>query len=160
MATMESMPPDTRAFVSMYKWHRIDPVPWAKPRKPLSESRVGLVIAACMTMPDQPPFNAEQPDNDPSIRIIPSDIDPRELVNTYPDQGFDHSGLEADPNLLVPLDRLREMVSAGEIGELAPRTASICGHLPKPKALIEETAPEIARVFEEDSADTVVLVPA
>jgi D-proline reductase (dithiol) PrdB len=160
MATMDSMPPDTRAFVSMYKWHRIDPVPWAQPSKPLSESRIGLVISACMVMHGQPPFDAEKPDNDPTMRVIPSGIDPRVLENTYPGQGFDHTGLEADPNLLVPLDRLREMAAAGEIGELAPRVVSICGHLPKPRVLIEETAPQIANVFIEDAADAVLLVPA
>ena len=55
----------------MYKWQRIDPVPFAPMSKPLSEARVGLVVMACMTMPDQEPFDVSQPDNDPSIRIVP-----------------------------------------------------------------------------------------
>ncbi len=160
MATMESLSPDLRSFVKAYQWKRIDPVPWAEPRKSLAESRVGLVVHACMVMPNQPPFNAEQPGNDPSIRIVPSDVDPRVLVNTYPGQGFDHAGLQADPNLLIPLDRLREMVGRGEIGELAPRTVSLCGHVTKPKVLIEETAPEIARMFVEGGVDVALLVPA
>jgi hypothetical protein len=160
MATMENLNPDLRTFVKMYKWQRIDPVPWAEPGRPLSDSRVGLVVNACMTMPDQPPFDAEQPDNDPSIRIVPSETDPRMLVNTFPGQGFDHAGPFADPNLLIPLDRLREMHDRGEIGGLTPRTVSLCGHLPKPKALIEETAPEIARMFVEDGAEVVIVVPA
>ena len=160
MTTMEKLNPDLRAFLTMYKWARIDPVPWAVLAKPLAESRIGLVVNACMTMPDQPPFNAELPDNDPSIRTVPSDTDPLALENTYPGQGFDHAGLEADPNLLVPLDRLREMVTSGELGELGPRVVSLCGHLTKPKVLIEETAPEIARMFVEDGIGVAVLVPA
>jgi hypothetical protein len=160
MTTMEKLDPDLRAFLTMYKWTRIDPVPWAVPRKPLSESRIGLVVHACMTMPDQPPFNAELPDNDPSIRVVPSGTDPRVLVNTFPGQGFDHAGLQADPNLLVPLDRLREMVGTGELGELGPRVVSLCGHLTKPKELIAQTAPEIARMFVEDEIDVALLVPA
>ena len=160
MTTMEKLDPDLRGFLTMYKWTQIDPVPWAVPSKPLSESRVGLVVHACMTMPDQPPFNAELPDNDPSIRIVPSETDPLTLVNTFPGQGFDHAGLQADPNLLIPLDRLRDMVESGEIGELGPRTVSLCGHLTKPKVLIEETAPEIARMFVQDGIDVALLVPA
>ncbi len=81
-------------------------------------------------------------------------------MNTFPGQGFDHAGLQADPNLLIPLDRLRDMVESGEIGELGPRTVSLCGHLTKPKVLIEETAPEIARMFVEDGIDVALLVPA
>jgi hypothetical protein len=160
MATMETLNPELRTFLKMYKWQRIDPVPWATPAKPLSDSRIGLVVNACMTMPDQPPFEAEKPENDPSVRIVPSETDPRVLVNTFPGQAFDHAGLFADPNLLIPLDRLREMRDGGEIGDLTPRTVSLCGHLPKPRVLMAETAPEIARMFVEDSADVVLLVPA
>jgi len=160
MTTMEKLSPELRGFLTLYKWVRIDPVPWVAPAKPLAESKLGLVVHACMTMPEQPPFHAELPDNDPSIRIVPSDIDPRVLVNTYPGQGFDHAGLQEDPNLLIPLDRLREMVADGEIGELGSRVVSLCGHLTKPKVLIEETAPEIARIFVEDGIEVALLVPA
>lgn len=160
MTTMDALNPELRTFLKMYKWQRVDPVPWAEQLQPLSQSRVGLVVMACMTMPDQPPFEAERPDNDASLRIVPSDTDPCSLVNTYPGQAFDHAGLSLDANILVPLDRLREMVRDGEIGGIAPRVASICGHLPKPKQLIEETAPEIALMFAEDLADVVLLVPA
>lgn len=160
MTTMEKLDPGLRTFLTTYKWVRNDPVPWAVPRKALSESRVGLVVLACMTMPDQEPFDAEQPGNDPSIRVVPSATDPRDLVNTFPGQGFDHAGLQADPNLLIPLDRLREMVAAGEIGGIGPRTVSLCGHITKPKVLIRETAPKIAQMFVDDGIDVALLVPA
>ncbi len=160
MTTMGKLSPELRTFLQLYKWHEIDPVPWATPTTPLSQSRVGLVVTACMTMTDQPPFDAERDENDASIRYIPSDTDPRTLVNTFSAQAFDHSGLQADPDLLVPIDRLREMEYAGEIGELAPRVVSLCGHLPKPRALIEESAPDIARLFAGDRVDTVICVPA
>jgi D-proline reductase (dithiol) PrdB len=160
MATMDELPPPVRDFVRAYSWHRIDPVPWAEVRTPLRRARVGLVATACMTNPGDPPFDAEQPGNDPSIRIVDSATDPAALVNTFPGQGFDHAGLAADANLLVPLVRLREMAAGGEIGEIAPRTVSLCGHLPKPRRLIDPVAPEIARMFVRDSADVVLLVPA
>lgn len=160
MATLEELPPKVRTFVKMYAWQHIDPVPFAQPSKPLAESRVGLVITACMTMPGQPPFHAEEPEADPSIRIVPSDTDPRILVNTFPGQAFDHAVLSEDPNVLIPLDRLREMTAAGDIGEIAPRTISLCGHIPKPRRLIDHTSPEIARLFADDGADVVLLVPA
>lgn len=160
MTTLDKLSPELRTFVKMYKWQHIDPVPWAPPIQLLKESKVGLVVLACMTLPDQPPFEAERPDNDPSIRIIPSDVDPCTLVNTYPGQGFDHSGLQQDANLLVPLDRLRDMVRSGEIGSIAPRMVSMCGHIIKPEVLIEQTAPEVALLFAEDMADVVLLVPA
>lgn len=160
MARMQELDPELRAFLQMYKWHQLDLIPWARMPRPLTEARVGLVVTACMTTDDQPPFDAEKPGNDPSLRIIPSEMNPAELVNTYPGQNFDHAGLQADANLLIPLDRLREMEASGEIGEFAPEVVSLCGHLPKPKALIEETAPEVARIFLEDGVRAAILVPA
>ena len=160
MATMEELAPEVRGFLSVYQWHRINPVLWADMRVALPQARVGLVVTACMTNPGDQPFDADQPDNDPSIRVVASTTDPALLVNTFPGQAFDHAGLAADANLLIPLDRLREMVAAGEIGELAPRVVSLCGHLPKPRRLIESTAPEIARMFVEDGVDVALLVPA
>ena len=160
MTTMDRLTPELRTFVKMYKWQQVDPVPWASPIGLLKDSLVGLVVMACMTLPDQPPFEAERPENDASMRIVPSETDPCTLVNTYPGQGFDHSGLQLDANLLIPLDRLRDMERAGLIGGIAPRTVSLCGHITKPQRLIEETAPQIASLFAEDLADVVLLVPA
>jgi len=160
MATMQGLPKDLRDFLSTYPWHQVDPVPWAEMETPLEEARVGLVVMACMTNPGDPPFHGDAPENDPSIRVVNSDSDPQALVNTYPGQAFNHAGLRADANLLIPLDRLRDMVADGEIGEIAPRTVSLCGHLPKPQKLIDFTAPEIARLFISDGVDVVLLVPA
>jgi len=160
MATLQEMPPDVRDFVRAYSWHRIEPVPWAETSTPLAHARVGLVVTACMVNPGDPPFEAEQPDNDASIRIVHAGTDPATLLNTFPGQAFDHAGLAADANLLVPIDRLHEMTDAGEIGGLTERVVSLCGHLPKPRALMEHTAPEVARIFAEDEADVVLLVPA
>ena len=109
---MEELSPQLRTFVQMYAWRRIDPVPWAPVIKSLAESRVGLVFMACMVTPKQQPFTPREPDFDASLRIVASDTDPRTLVNTYPEQAFDHSVLAQDPNVIIPLDRLREMAAA------------------------------------------------
>lgn len=160
MATMSGLDPELRAFLTMYKWQRIEQVPWAEVKESIERSRVGVVVTACMTAPDQPPFDAYQPENDASMRVYPPHTLPSTLVNTYPEQSFDHAALQQDANVLVPLDRLREMVDNGEIGELGPRVVSLCGHLPKPQRLIAETAPEIARMFLEDEVDCALIVPA
>lgn len=160
MATVEELAPDVGDFVKAYQWQRIDPVPFAEVRIPVERARVGLVITACMTNPGDMPFQAERPENDSSIRIVNSDVDPATLVNTFPGQAFDHAGLETDPNLLIPLDRLHELVRGGEVGEVAPHTVSLCGHITKPRRLMEATAPEVARLFVNDDVDAVLLVPA
>jgi D-proline reductase (dithiol) PrdB len=72
---------------------------------------------------------------------------------------FDHSGIEADRNLALPLDRLRELVGAGVVGEAAPRHFSIMGSLIAPAQLLSESGPEITRELKEDVIDGVLLAP-
>ena len=72
---------------------------------------------------------------------------------------FDHSGIERDRNLALPLDRLRELADAGLVGEAAPRHFSIMGSLIAPARLISESGPEIARKLKEDAVDAVLLAP-
>lgn len=72
---------------------------------------------------------------------------------------FDHSGIEADRNLTLPLERLRELVGAGEIGEAAPRHFSIMGSIIAPARLISESGPEFARKLRQDAVDGMLLAP-
>ena len=74
-------------------------------------------------------------------------------------KAFDHSGIEADRNLALPLDRLRGLVEAGVVGEVAPRQFSTMGSLIAPARLISESGPEIARKLKEDAVDAVLLAP-
>ena len=160
VAQMQDLPADVRNFLSTYAWQRIDPVPWAEPKAPTSELRVGLVATACEKLADQPHYSGVETGGDPTPRIVSAALPVSALANDYPQQAFDHAGLTADPNLLVPLDRMRELEAAGVIGSFSPRVVSMCGHIAKPKRLIDETAPQIAELFAEDGAGAVVLLPA
>jgi D-proline reductase (dithiol) PrdB len=72
---------------------------------------------------------------------------------------FDHSGIEADKNLALPLDRLRELVEGGKVGDVSPRHFSIMGSISAPGRLISESAPEIVRRLQVDRVDAVFLTP-
>ncbi|MGD9139344.1 MAG: hypothetical protein PVH42_21455 [Desulfobacterales bacterium] len=43
-----------RLFLNAYPWRRIDPVPWAPLKKPLSECRLVLVSSAGIVRPIPP----------------------------------------------------------------------------------------------------------
>ena len=72
---------------------------------------------------------------------------------------FDHSGIEKDKNLALPLDRLRELKQEGVIGEMARRHYSFMGSITAPGRFLNITAPEIARSLAEDHVDAVLLTP-
>ena len=55
MARISDLPLWLRAVLKTYPWRRIDPVPLAPLRKPLSESRVALVTTAGLVPPESRP---------------------------------------------------------------------------------------------------------
>jgi len=61
--------------------------------------------------------------------------------------------------VVFPLDRLRELKQAGEIGDIAPRHFSFMGFSPDIPALMEN-AQKVARRLVADLIDLVLLVPA
>ncbi len=159
MGDLSEFPLKTRLFLKTYPWRRIDPVPWTPLAKPLSECRVALLSSAGFVAPDQEPFDETRRAGDPSFREIPSDVDVATLRDTHRSQSFDQSGIRRDPNLAVPIDRLRELAQAGRIGEVSRRHISFMGSLTATGAFVRDTAPAAAKILVEDRVDVALLVP-
>ena len=81
------------------------------------------------------------------------------IFESHRSNSFDHSGIEADANLALPLDRMRELVAQGVIGELNHRHFSFMGSIVGPAKLINETAPQVAAMLKADSVDVALLTP-
>lgn len=159
MGDLNEFSAPVRLFLRVYPWRRIDPVPWAWPKKPLGSARVALVSSAALVLPGQQPFDPHVRGGDVSFREIPASADPRSLVDTHRSETFDHAGIAADPNLAFPLDRLRELATDGVIGSVASRHFSLMGSILAPGRLIRETAPKIARELVHDEVHVALLVP-
>jgi D-proline reductase (dithiol) PrdB len=135
-------------------------IPWAPVTKPLSRSVVALVTTAGVHLKSQEPFNMDDPDGDPSFRAIPSSARQADLAITH--KYYDHSAADRDINVILPLDRLRDLAAEGRIAGIAPFAYGFMGHIAGPhlKILIERTAPEVAWRLKEDRADVAILTPA
>ena len=159
MAAISELPLSTRLFLKTYSWRRIDPIPFAPLKKPLAGARVAIVSTAGLSLPGQPPFDDDVRGGDWSFREIPGDADVGTLHESHRSQSFDHTGLRADPNLGMPLDRLAELAAAGEIGSVSHRHFSFMGSITAPGRLIARTAPEVADALAADEVDAVILIP-
>ena len=148
-----------RLFLRAYPWRRLDPVPWSPLRRPLGQCRVALGSSAGFSLPGQIPFDDSVKGGDPTFRLIPADTDVRTLVENHRSESFDHAGLRRDPNLGLPLDRLRELHQAGVLGGVAPRHLSFMGSITAPGRLMRETAPRAIESLVEDAVDVALLVP-
>ena len=138
-------------------------IPWTPLEKPLTDCRVALLSSGGVALKTDQPFDQEgERQNpwwgDPSYRVIPqgTTADEIKLYHLHVDPQF----VEADINTLLPIDRLVELESAGEIGSAAPSHYSIMGYNMQPIVLLKETVPTIVRNLRDEAVDVVVLVPA
>lgn len=135
-------------------------IPWTPMKTPLQETIIALVTTAGVHVKTQPPFDMNDPNGDPSFRVIPAYIKEDELVITH--NYYDHSAADKDRNVVLPLDRLKELQAEGRIGGIAPFVYGFMGHIDGPhvQTLVQQTAPEVARCLRRDGAEAVVLTPA
>lgn len=158
MARLSDLSRSHRLLIRGYPFRRVDWRPGTRLEKPLKDARVALITTAGFYLPGQEPFRQSYRHDDCSFREIPWGTPVEDLQMGQSSDAFDHSGIEADRNLALPLDRLRELVDAGIAGA-APRHFSIMGSIIAPARLISESGPEIARKLREDQADAVLLTP-
>lgn len=127
-------------------------------QKPLPRCRVALVGTAGAHLASDPAFDMMNPLGDPSYRVIPRDapLDALRLSHF----GYNTRRVERDKNCVFPLERLRELAQDGAIGSVSPRHFSFMGYIPVPAPLVEETAPQVAGLLEQDRVDLALLVPA
>ncbi len=81
------------------------------------------------------------------------------MGGSHKSDAFDASGIEADKNLALPVDDLREMVREGKLGSVNARHFSFMGSISAPERLVSRTAPQVAAMLTDDGADAVLLTP-
>lgn len=159
MASLDDLELPYRLFMWAYPYRKVEWRPGATLKKPLREAKVAVVTTAGFYLPTQRPFDDSIRGGDGSFREIPAGADLDSLRIGHKSDSFDHSGIEADKNLALPLDRMREMRTEGEIGGLANIQYSFMGSIIAPKRLIAESAPAVARLLFEREVDAVLLTP-
>lgn len=159
MAQLSDLKLRYRVFMKTYPYRQFDWRPGALLKKSLSQARIAVVTSAAFFRPDQAPFDQTIRGGDYSFREIPLETDLDTLQIGHRSDAFDHSGIESDKNLALPLDSLRELKAEGRIGDVAPRHYSLMGSISAPARLVSITAPEIAQRLAEDQVDGVLLTP-
>ena len=159
MAKLSDLKLQYRIFMGAYRYRQFDWRPGAVLEKPLSQSRISVVTTAAFFLPEQAPFDPSIRGGDYSFREISLETNLDTLQIAHKSDAFDHSGIERDKNLALPLDRLRELKAESCIGDVAPRHYSFMGSISAPARLVSVTAPEIARRLAEDGVDGVLLTP-
>lgn len=131
----------------------------ARLEPPLSSTMVAIVTAGGVHVATDAPFDMQDPEGDGSYRIIPGDVAAGSLRITH--DYYDHRAADDDVNCVFPIERLRELVAAGDIGGVAPRHVGLMGHLSGRQLdrLLDRSVAEIGKVFASDGVGLVLAVP-
>ena len=125
-------------------------IPYTPLKRDLKECRLGLVSTAGAYIVGTEPFS----DNDLSFRLIPTETDTK-TIRFVPGH-FDTSKGALDANIMFPLDRIREMLAAGEIRKLTDFHVSM-GLTTELRKLKEQVSWDIAAAVMKMRPDVVVL---
>jgi D-proline reductase (dithiol) PrdB len=120
---------------------------------PLAERRIAVVSSAGLIRRGERPFTS----GDADYRVLPGDTPADQILMTHVSVGFDRTGFQRDINVVLPLDRLREMAQAGTIGSVASTHYSFMGAT-DPRNM-EANARSIAGMLKADRVDGVLLTP-
>jgi D-proline reductase (dithiol) PrdB len=152
---LDRLPPKQRAVLEAQTVAEYDTSPVAELSVPVSRARVAVVTSAGLNLRSQEPFRRE----DPTFRVLPVEAPDAEIVQSHSSIGFDRTAAARDLNVSYPVDRLRELVEQGSIGELAPRFLSFMGAQPDPEATLADSADQAADLLSADGVDIVLLTP-
>ncbi len=159
MPRLEILSEVQRRMLEFFPCMESDDVPWKPLDKPLSESRVAIVTTAGLHLRDDKPFNRDHPGGESTYRVLPSDSDPADIVQSHFSIGFDRTAIYRDLNITYPADRMNELVEQGVIGSVGPNNYSFMGALRDCTVVAEQTGPEVAQRMKDESVDLVFLTP-
>jgi len=98
--------------------------------------------------------------DDTGIRLVPSDEPASDVRVTH--FAYDLVPAREDPNIVFPVDRLRELVDDGTLGSLAPQAVACMGGIYSVRRAEQELAPAVVEAvsgMDGPSVDLVLLVP-
>ncbi|WP_025323170.1 glycine/sarcosine/betaine reductase selenoprotein B family protein [Deferrisoma camini] len=145
--------------------------PFAPLEKPVRESVVGLLTSSGHFVEDDDPepFGVKGMTQEeacrrikeflkapPTLSRIPADVPAERLRVRH--GGYDVRAAQADPNVVFPVDRLRELEAEGAIGRRAGTFYSFVGACSQLR-LLRDHAPRWAGLLRDEGVAAVLLVP-
>ena len=110
-------------FNNPYEWAHFRDVPFARLRKPLAESRAGIVTSAAPFQPDKGDQGPHAKYNNAAkfreVYVMPVEPVPDLRISHI---GYDrHNTVPEDLNAYFPLAQLQHAAATGRVGEVSPR---------------------------------------
>ncbi len=158
------MPPGLAAWFRTFipqKEYKGD-IPWTPHSKSLAETSFALVTSAGLSLKSDRPFDMEREKReptwgDPTHREIPRDATVEDLQISH--LHVTPKYILSDMNVILPLDRMKELEQEGVIGRLAETSYSFYGFQFQGTAFLEQGIRPMADRMRKEAVDAVLLTP-
>jgi D-proline reductase (dithiol) PrdB len=138
MTTFPFYPPDRAGeferFAAEYQFVQGEPTPWTPLRRELRHSKAALVTTAGLRLKTQQSYGRPSAE----FREISIYASPEDLAFDF--TNYDPAEAEKDLNVIVPVDRMKELVDRGQLGGLGETFLSFFGLCPDLEALRRSAA--------------------
>ena len=152
MARLSDMPPALAEHLLKLACPDMGQTPCAS-GPPLSQRRIAIISTAGLGRRGEESFAPGAAD----YRVIPADLPAGDLVMSHTSVNYDRTGFQDDVNVAFPIDRLKEMAAAGEIGSVADYHYSFMGATDPLK--MKPAVDALLGPMKAEGVDTAVLIP-
>ena len=160
-----------RAYSSEDKKFTYDDGPFTPLQKRVSDSSLALITSTghFVEGKDPEPLGAKNMTQQEAIEKISEFVKEAPQLSTLPVDtpedklrvrhgGYDIRGVQADPNVAFPLQRLLDLEHEGVVGQLIRQAYSFVGACSQ-KRLLNQTGPQWIEIFQQQPMDVALLVP-
>jgi D-proline reductase (dithiol) PrdB len=155
MPRLDRLPEANRRTILTFPAQENDTAPFLLLRKPLSAVRLAIVTTAGLHRRGDRLFDP----GDQTYRVIPSDTETADIIQSHTSIGFDRAPIMRDLNISFPIERARELAARGDLGPLAPHCYSFMGAQRDTRRIESETGPEVAARLRVEGADAALITP-
>ena len=162
------LPRSIAAFYQAIPVPEPEGIPWTPLAKPVEQCRIALITSSGLYLKDESasggPFDVERERRepfwgDPTYRVIPANVRQDQIAATHLHLNLED--VQQDMNIALPIQRLRELVDAGEAGSLAESHYSFMGYQEQGAPQWRDRyGPEVAQRMIEQQVDAALLAPA
>jgi D-proline reductase (dithiol) PrdB len=152
MARPEDIPQPTRDAVLNLPCPVFETTPFVS-GPPLAQRRFAILSSAALIRRGDKPF----PFGSGECRFIPADTPAGDLLISHVSINFDRAGWQRDINVVFPIDRLRDLAAAGEIGGVADTHYTVMGSTDP--AAMEDAVNQIEGQLRQERIDSILLSP-
>ena len=138
-----------------YSWvENLDSPPFTPLSIPIEEASLALIASGGIYQRGQSAFHFK---DDLSYRLINTEVSVDELRVTH--FAYDVRDARSDPNIVFPIEGLRNLVSEKKLGVLTPQAVTFMGGIYSARKVREELAPALVQQLRDQRADIALLVP-